>query len=131
MKRIIQRVALLFIVTGVFFSSVGITIFKHTCSASKFSKTSFFGVKSCCADNPVTGVKPNCCQTKFTWHRVESEKRISEKLNITLLFAEVPAVVSFTLILNNRSSQPDAFCMERPPPLTGRVILSLKQSFLI
>lgn len=120
MKQVFSRILILFMAVAVLGSTVGITVYKHTCFAANYTKTSVFELKSCCGEKEEKGLGPRCCETKLSYVRVQDEKRTSARV---MPLVPVQEMATVAVIYNEENGCEihtwDAALSFRPPPLSG------------
>jgi len=127
MKKIWQHITIFGLVAAILFSTTGFSQYQYVCSMLGEAEISFEKPKTCCSDD-------NCCDISLDFKKqdiVDVLKFQKIGFQAVLFLEQIQKIEFFVPFLFSNPKNSAFIFANSSPPLSGRQICILKNSFLI
>lgn len=145
-SMLLRRFLIFNLLMVLFIGTIGIPVFEHFCKIDGY-EASFFvsknhcekekNVSVCCSENPSneenSSLEEKCCEHSVSFYQISQLLSEKEKSTLTKIFTQVPFLETpiFLLPVSENLTTHNASHFEDPPPIQGRDMCILFQTFLI
>lgn len=143
---LLRRFLIFNLLLVLFIGTIGIPVFEHFCKIDGYEASYFISknhcekeknVSTCCSENPTNDeysfVEEKCCEHSVSFYQISQLLSEKEKSSVNLAFPQVQCIefpILFTKLSENRTNKTESH-FDDPPPIQGREICILHQTFLI